>query len=528
MSRYLGIGLFCMSGLLWLDASPVLGQEKSGRALLLALEESFQDIIKKTEPSVACVLVTRNTIYRERWHDSPPADQPGKLGAFDPAGKDAPPLPNAIPVRGRGRGWDRDQQNSARRFDLSSSAYVPESYGSGLVVDAEAMLILTPFHVIRDATKIYVRLPGDKGSYADIFAADPRSDLAVLKVLDEKVKPLKAVKFGDGDGLQKGQIVVAIANPFAAGFRDGSPSASWGMISNLHRRPAATPRERPPQAGFEADQGPPVTVGPMIETDVRLHAGCSGGALVNLKGEVIGLTSSRAGVTGLESAGGFAIPIDKVAKRVIEQLSKGVEVEHGFLGIRQADFGADEGGVRIGGLQTGGPAKQAGLMTGNYIVAVNGAPVRTFDDLVWNISTLLAGADARLEIRERNPSVVTVTLAKAHVPGVIATNRPAPVRGIRVDYASVFVQQHADEIEQQARNTGDLENGVFVSEVAPSSPADNARISVNDMIVQVNGANVSTPAEFYREAAKVRTGQPLILTLASNDWNKARTTVTIP
>src|SRR5207247_10742088 len=116
--------------------------------------------------------------------------------------------------------------------------FIPELYGSGVVIDA-AGLVLTNEHVIHGATGLYVRLPGEKGCYASVLAADQRSDLAVLK-LDNPLPGLKAIPIGQGEKLRKGQFVLSLANPFAAGFRDGSPSASWGIVSNLRRRAPLT------------------------------------------------------------------------------------------------------------------------------------------------------------------------------------------------------------------------------------------------------------------------------------------------
>src|SRR5204863_5236552 len=136
-------------------------------------------------------------------------------------------------------------------------------------------------------TGIYVRLPGEKGCYATIHAADQRSDLAVLK-LNAELPGLKAIPLGQGEKLRKGQFVLSLANPFAAGFRDGSPSASWGIVSNLHRRAA---RADDDEKKVELHVHPI-----LLQTDARLNLGCSGGALLNLRGELIGLTTARAAI----------------------------------------------------------------------------------------------------------------------------------------------------------------------------------------------------------------------------------------
>src|SRR5262249_56152106 len=119
----------------------------------------------------------------------------------------------------------REALEDTRKYDLSDARTVPEAFGSGVVIDGQEPLILTNYHVVRDATKIYVRLPGGKGSYADIHAADPRSDLAVLQLLNEGLLPLKTIPFGEGDRVKKMDFVVSLANPFALRFPDGSPPA---------------------------------------------------------------------------------------------------------------------------------------------------------------------------------------------------------------------------------------------------------------------------------------------------------------
>jgi serine protease Do len=208
----------------WAFASPArAGDDAADLKSALALQKVMQKVIEDVEPSVACILVSRSDAY-QRYGLLPSSPSPGKLGGFNPAA-----LSGA------------EHKELRKNLDLSRPEHVPESFGSGVVVDP-AGLILTNYHVVRDAAKVYVRLPGDKGSYADIHAADPRSDLAVLRLLTPNLN-LKVIPFGAAGKCRRGQFVLSIANPYAAGFRDGKPSASWGIISNIRRRAPGEPRE---------------------------------------------------------------------------------------------------------------------------------------------------------------------------------------------------------------------------------------------------------------------------------------------
>ncbi|HJZ94178.1 MAG TPA: trypsin-like peptidase domain-containing protein, partial [Gemmataceae bacterium] len=406
------------------------------------------------------------------------------------------------------------------RLDLASPDTVPESYGSGVVIH-ESGLVLTNFHVIEKAKKVFVRLPGpDRASYADILAADPRADLAVLKLI-RGPGDLKPIKFGDGGKVRKGDWVISLANPFAAGFRDGSPSASWGIISNL-RRPAP-----PPGPVDEAKRAKPLAqYAFLIQTDARLNLGCSGGALLNLDGELIGLSTALAARTGGEAAGGYAIPMDANVKKMIEVLKRGEEIEYGFLGVTiPSDARSDSFGVEIGGVAPGMPAARAGLIAQDTIVAINGNPVRDHDDLFLHISAALAGSEADIEVR-RNGTTRTfrARLAKAP-PGewadkAIASNRPKSVYGIRVDYASTMsLDSNPPE-------------GVLVKDLEPGSPAEkklkewSARARL--IVIAVDGKPVPTPADFYRAAAGKGSVTLDVIEATSRDADPKRERVTLP
>ena len=399
----------------------------------VVLQEAMVKIIEKAEPSIACILVSRS---------------------------------------------------DDNKLDLAHPDQAPEAFGSGAVIDKSG-LVLTSYHVLRQAKKIYVRLPGNRGSYAEIWAAESRCDLAVLK-MSKPPADLQAIKIGEGDKVRKGQWLIQLANPYAAGFRDGSPSASVGIVSNLRRFGPDNTSE------LQAAQRPLYAFASLLQTDVRVNLGCSGGALLDLDGNLIGLTTALAALTGGENPGGFAIPMDAPMRRIVEVLRRGEEVEYGFLGINMPRDMRPGIPVQIAGLVDGGPARESGLLPNDFIVAIDGRPVRDADDLVYLISVGLAGSEVKIEVARGSAGgrrqTISARLAKAPQTGtVVASNRPAARAGLRVDHASVVVAQ-----------TKSIPAGVAIREVVAGSPAERAHLQPNKVITLVNGQQVTSPAAFYK------------------------------
>jgi serine protease Do len=482
---------------------PANAQDKGRLADALALQDAMEAAIASGEQSIACILVSRSDQYG-RWNAAPSKDNPGKLGRFD---SDRLLHPN------QRFGLAPADRDLILQHALSDPDHTPESYGSGIVVD-ESGLILTCAHVVRNATKVYVRLPGGKGSYADIHAADPRSDLAVLKLLDP-IPDLKTVKWGDGGKLRKGQFVVQLAHPYAAGFRDGGATASWGMIANLRRR---TPGPR-----LELDQSRTTTLhhyGTLVQLDTRITLGCSGGAVLNLQGELVGLTTALAGVLGIDTPGGFAVPFNAGVKRIVEVLKRGEEVEYGYLGVQLGADGSGQRGVQIAGTAAGSPAERAGLLPGDVLLSIDGASVRENDDLFLLIGGSLAGRTVDVVVdsgRGLGPRQLKIKLGKFYVPGtVIAANRPPARFGLRVDDISIIGQQRFRMMRRPP-------DGVVIREVVPDSAADKAQLQPDKIITRVNDQPVASPAEYYRAIA--RAGRSVELSVINTDGREERLTL---
>jgi S1-C subfamily serine protease len=374
--------------------------------------------------------------------------------------------------------------------------FIPNEYATGVVVGADG-LILTANHVLQDNCDYWVTT-ADRRTFkvVRVQGADPRSDLAVLQI---EATDLVPITFGDGSKLRKGQIVLALGNPYAIA-RDGQASASWGIVANLTRKDGPSLDSSSPKPSLHQ-------YGTMIQTDARLNLGTSGGALLNLKGEMVGLTVSLAAASGYEQSAGFAIPVDDTFLRAVQTLKAGREMEYGFLGvavnaIALVDRQRGHHGVLVTAVVGATPAKQYGVKDGDLITHVDGQPIYDQDQFMLAIGKLPAGGGALLTV-EREGRVRTIEighLAKYFVPeGKIVTAPRSLWRGMQVDY--VTATRNFQAWSQQ----GDLDpqGSVLVTEVEESSPAWNEGLRPDMRITHVNGERVTSPGEFAERVAKI-------------------------
>jgi S1-C subfamily serine protease len=235
----------------------------------------------------------------------------------------------------------------------------------------------------------------------------------------------------------------------------------------------------------------------LLQLDAKLNLGMSGGAVINLKGELVGLTTTAASPSGFDSQAGYAIPMDKLVRRAVETLKQGKEVEYGLLGI----IAEGQGTNRVREVQADSPAALGQLQVNDEIIAVNDTPVNDFDSLILAINSYSAGDTVRLKIQRFDRVIEQrVTLAKYRVDGeVIATNRPAAWRGLRIDYPS------AHREGTLADRFLDLPSGgVLVIEVEEGSPASAAGMKKDQLIRRVGDQLVRSPREFARAVADLR------------------------
>jgi serine protease Do len=328
----------------------------------------------------------------------------------------------------------------------------------------------------------------------------------VLRIIDAAADvPFKPITFGDPTKLKKGQIVVVLGNPYAIA-RDGQASASWGIIANLSRKAgpnkADDPRDRKDTLHH---------FGTLIQTDAKLNLGTSGGALVNLKGEMIGLTTSQAAVAGFEQAAGYAIPCDDVFRRVIDTLKQGKEVEYGLLGIELRPLGPVEAaaglrGARVTNVLGGMPAERAGILRDDVITQVAGKPIHDVDGLMLQVGRQPAAADTTITVaRDGRLFNVAVTLAKYEVRGKKVVTAPDPGwRGLRVDFPSAHRELNPQFNLQFEFRLPTIDPAVLSIDVAEDSPAWRAGLRRGMLITHVRNVPVGTPKEFQAQVAALR------------------------
>lgn len=468
--------------------SPATAQEPNGLAAASAIQEAFVKAIESAEKSVV-------SIARDKRQMGLHADRRNPL-------------------------FERE-----RASDPTDPNWIPNEFGAGIVIDKNG-LILTNYHLVRGGPikdrpehkaeqSLYVRLPDRRGFDAYIFAADPRSDLAVLWIDCNDLTPLKVEIAGP---IRKGQIVIALGNPYAIA-RDGSASATWGIVGNVSR-----------QAGAEGEPNDPERrknetihhLGTLLQIDARLDLGTSGGALLNLKGELIGMTTSLAAIVGYEKSAGFAIPFDDAMKRIIESLQQGKEVEYGFLGVAPGDVLPSEfinpewepikprirrGAARIDGIAANLPASRAGLMIGDIVLKVRGREIFCQNDLMREIGLAAPGDVVRLTIyriagpgRSGREIEIPVEVGKWPVideEGIVAhtPSRP-PWRGLVYDYSTSRRRFVAFPSMQEPIE------GVRVVKVIAGSPVAASDVQPGDLITHVKGDPVRSPRDFAEAVQK--------------------------
>jgi serine protease Do len=362
--------------------------------------------------------------------------------------------------------------------------------GSGFFISGDG-LIVTNNHVVEGAEKINVRLTDGTEMRAKIVGRDPATDVALIKV--DGQGPFPYLTLGDSDSLRVGEWVMAVGNPLAM-----EHTVTVGVVSAKGRRIGISPD--PNASSFED----------FIQTDAAINLGNSGGPLVNVRAEVVGMnTAINAGGQNL----GFAIPVNTI-KMVVPQLKEKGKVVRGYIGVQITDVDqkaqesfklASREGALVQSVTAGGPADKAGIKAGDVIVAVGGTPVKDTRALIYKVSALPPGQKVELEvIREGKHPTVTVTLGERPSNDEDQETSPA-----KEDTPASKLGVQVDDLTQRTRRQFEIPReieGVVVTDVTDLSPADDANLRPGDVIIRVNEADVTSEGEFKDAVSRVRPG----------------------
>jgi serine protease Do len=370
--------------------------------------------------------------------------------------------------------------------------------GSGVIVSKEGY-ILTNNHVIQGADTINVRLRDDLTLPAKVIGADPKTDIAVIKV---KAKDLPVIKMGNSDSLQVGEWVLAIGSPL-------SPNLAHTVTSGIV---SAKGRSNVGLAEYED----------FIQTDAAINPGNSGGALINLDGELVGINCAIISESGGFQGIGFAVPIN-MARSVMESLIKTGHVVRGYLGVYIQDIDqtmakamklSSQGGALISDVAKDSPAENAGLKQGDVIIELNGKPVKNTTELRNNIAETAPGTKVQLKVlREGKEKTIPVKLGKLKSEQLAegATEKMEQTLGFRI---APFDGQMAGKY-QLDRNL----KGVVITAIDQSSRAYEAGLNEGDLIIAVNRSHIESMEDFSKAVSGLKHGDTLLLQVIRQNRN---------
>lgn len=338
-----------------------------------------------------------------------------------------------------------------------------QGLGSGVIIDAKQGYILTNNHVIADADNIKVMLKDGHEYEAKLIGADKGSDIALLQI---KAKDLVAIKFADSDKLRVGDFTIAIGNPFGLG-----QTVTSGIVSALGR------------TGLQLEN-----LENFIQTDAAINSGNSGGALVDLRGELIGINTAILGPNGGNVGIGFAIPAN-MANNLVQQIIEHGEVRRGLLGVAGQELTADlakafdidvQYGAFINQVTPDSAAAEAGLVAGDIIVSVNNNKIRSFSELRARIGSLGPNKQITLGIvRDGKQTTVTATLKPENSQLANASNLHPSLEG------ATLVSTKKNK-------------GVMISDVQARSIAAASGLKQGDIIIGVNKDQVNNLAQLRK------------------------------
>lgn len=426
--------------------SPVVSQK------ILETELAFAEVVKTVSPSVVNISVTRTISGEEEFFD-----------LFLPQGNGEPP-----------------------------SRWSEQSFGSGVTVSSDGYII-TNNHVIEDAEDIVVTLPDRRSFRGKLIGADPKTDLAILKI---EAKGLPVAPWGDSDKLEVGEFVLTIGNPFGL-----SNTVTLGIVSAKGRANVGI-------ADYED----------FIQTDAAINPGNSGGPLVNINGEIVGINTAIFSKSGGYQGIGFAVP-SNMAKTVFDQLIKEGRIKRGWLGVNIQDmtpelsqkFGLDRPeGVLINGIIKDSPADKAGLKRGDIITEFNGRSVIDVGSFRNSVAGTPPGKKVKVKtFRQGSYREIEVLVEEQAAPSQERRNFQGSVPEKRDVFSGMDVFELSKDIATQL-GLGQEARGMVIARIEPGSPAEKAGLRRGDVIEEIEQKPVKSLQDFKLIISRIKTPDILL------------------
>ena len=457
------------------------GSEQSAPVPTLSVPD-FTQVVAKTEGSVVNIRTTESVPVRSnrmgpggndpyemfRWFFGPDFMPPGMPG---PRGRSAPSQP--------------EQQERT----------VPRGVGSGFIISEDGY-ILTNNHVVAKSNGIFVTLTSGKEYKAEIVGTDPRTDVALIKIDADGLTPLP---IGDSNALKKGQWVLAIGSPFGL-----DSTATSGIVSAINR-----------------DTGDYL---PFIQTDVAVNPGNSGGPLINLAGQVVGVNSQIISQSGGFMGISLAIPIDE-AMRVVDQLKAHGKVTRGRIGVQITTvpddvakaIGLDDAkGAMVSNVEKDGPADKAGIRSGDVITKFDGKEIDHMTDLPRIVGATKPDSRVDMEVWRKGKSV-KLRVKVDEMPSAddeTPAGKPEAPQASPADALGLKVSKVDQEVHEQLG----FEGGVQIVEA--DDPAASAGLTEGDIIVTINDVDITDPKQYAKVVAKLDKSRAAALLVIRGDQSQ--------
>ena len=424
---------------------------------------SLAPMLEKVMPSVVSINVEGSTTVNT---PRMPRNFQQFFGDNSPFCQDGSPFQSSPFCQGGGAGDEGQGGGQQQKF---------MALGSGVIIDAAKGYVVTNNHVVDNASTIKVQLSDGRKFDAKVVGKDPRSDIALIQIQDPK--NLTAIKIADSDALRVGDYTVAIGNPFGLG-----ETVTSGIVSALGR------------SGLNAEN-----YENFIQTDAAINRGNSGGALVNLNGELIGINTAILAPDGGNIGIGFAIPSNMV-KNLTAQMVQYGQVKRGELGIMGTELNSElakamkvdaQRGAFVSQVMPNSSAAKAGIKAGDVITSLNGKPISSFAALRAEVGSMPIGSKVTLGLlRDGKPVNVSLELQQS------SQNQ--------VDSSTIFSGIEGAEMSNKGQD-----KGVVVNNVKANSPAARIGLKKGDVIM---GAN-QQPVKNIAELRKILDSKPSVLAL---------------